>query len=80
MISEITKKRIQFNNGIIPTIFEDLVSICPIGEILTEEHYERAINISRKLGLLSNMNKDQEEYDDKITDYIIKYEDKMSEF
>lgn len=68
------------NNGIIPTNFEDLVSICSIGEICSEEHYERAINISRKLGLLSSLSKDQEEYDDKITDYIIKYEDKMSDF
>ena len=80
MISEISKKRIQFNNGIIPVDFEDLSFICPLGEILNESHYERAINIVRKLSLLDEMAEGQERYLDKISEYVIEYEDETSIF
>ena len=68
------------NNGIIPINFEDLVDICDIGEIFTEEHYERAMNISLKLMLIDDKSEDQKNYLDKITNYIVTYEDKMFDF
>ncbi len=80
MISRITEKRIQFNNGIIPTNFKDLVDICSLENIINESQYERAMNISRKLILIENLTVSQSKYLDKITDYIIEYEDKMSDF
>lgn len=80
MISETTEKRIQFNDGIIPDNFEDLIEICPIDDIFDEGHYERAINISGKLISIENMTDGQIKYLDKISDYIIDYENKVFDF
>jgi len=80
MISESTEKRIQFNNGIIPTSFKDLVDICSLEDIISDDQYEKAMNISRKLVFIENLTVGQSKYLDKITDYVIKYEDKMFDF
>ncbi len=80
MITETLEKRMRFNNGIIPDNFHDLCNICHIGPIQDENHYEISMRISGKLMLLKTKNKEQLDYLDKLIDYIIDYEDKISDF
>jgi len=80
MIPETLEKRMRFNNGTIPDNFHDLCEICHIGPIQDDSHYERSMRISGKLMLLNTKNKEQLDYLDKLINYIINYEDKISDF
>ena len=80
MITNTLEKKIRFNNGEIPDNFHDLCKICHIGPIQDENNYEIAMRISGELMLLNVKNKEQLDYLDKLTDYIVDYEDENFDF